>query len=475
MKKLPIFGSGIRGKTPTLNSERRVNCYYEIIDDENRTKLTILGTPGTSLYSNVGSTPPRAGYVFNNLIFTVCGPSIYSLDLAGNKTLIGSLNTNNGFVTMSDNGTQLAIVDGKDGWIYTIPNGSFQQIPTTDGFPEGCTTIAFLDGRFLAEKPGTGQFFASDSYNGLSWDALNFATAESLPDNVIAVDTDHGSALLWGSLSIEYWQNTGTLGFPFAPLRAATQQWGLAAKWSRAKFNDTMVFLAQNLQGQCQVMMLQNFVPVRISTHNIESIINSFPIINDAIGMSYMVNGHSMYQITFPGLNRSFLYDGTSNLWSETKTGVGLTGRHIANQAFTYNSRNYVTDSTSGNILLLSDDIFTDNGQPIKREIWTRHIENDGNIGSVDEVELILQNGVGLANGQGRYPEIMMQKSIDGGNTFQMAERKVMFGASGQFRGPRAIFRRCGAGESMVLKFSMTDPVRFAIAYATGSVQSIGK
>ena len=114
---------------------------------------------------------------------------------------------------MADNGTQLMIVDGVNGYIFNFNTSVFVRITDVD-FP-GADTVTFFNGRFVVNKPNTGQFYISDLYNGLSWDALNFATAESDPDNLVRVIADGGSLILYGDKTTEMWGDTGAADFPY--------------------------------------------------------------------------------------------------------------------------------------------------------------------------------------------------------------------------------------------------------------------
>jgi len=53
-------------------------------------------------------------------------------------------------------------------------------------------TVVFQGGRFIVNRSGTGQFYLSASYDGTTWDATEFATAESFPDDLVAVWEDQG-------------------------------------------------------------------------------------------------------------------------------------------------------------------------------------------------------------------------------------------------------------------------------------------
>ena len=86
----------------------------------------------------------------------------------------------------SSNGTQVMIVDGTYGYIYNTVTNVFVQITDVD-FPANPVTVTFLAGRFIVNFAGSSRFYVSDNYNGLSWEPLLFANAETNPDPILAV------------------------------------------------------------------------------------------------------------------------------------------------------------------------------------------------------------------------------------------------------------------------------------------------
>ena len=297
--------------------------------------------------------------------------------------------------------------------------------------------------------------------------SLQVHNKQDHPDVLIALDVLHDTIILWGDTSMEFWQNVGTYPGPYQRIPGATQDWGLAAPYSRAYFNNSYAFLAKNTQGQVQIMVLNGVVPNRISTSDVEHIIDDiaeYSIISDAVAFSYISDGHLFYQLTFPTAGRSLLYDGLTNMWSEVQSGVSpVYTRHIANLGVVFNNQNYVSDSTTGNIYLLDRDANTDNGATIMRQVRSRRVGGMGDITQISSLYLDMQVGAGLQLGQGSNPQVMLEVSRDGGYTFD-SPRTVNIGAAGQYTA-RAQWNRIGQdkGPGFVFQFTMTDPVPFLI------------
>lgn len=489
MKRIPLFGTGLLANSAVISRQRRLNCFFELRKDGDKQKIVVRGTPGIVSLLILPDAPIRGWRVVSNVLYVVAGLSLCKVLQNLTVTIVGTFDVNStGTVSVSDNGVQLLIVDGFAGYIYTLVTGTYAQTAlNTAGsfgkiadvnFPNGTSSATFQDGRLIVAKPNTRQFYVSEYYDGTGWTNFQslptYATKDNNSDLLVAVSSLNGVLTLYGEQSIEFWQNVGTSPLPFGRVSGATRNVGLAARYSIAFIDDIQIFLGQNLYGgYSEVNLLQGFNITRVSTDDIEHIIGNLPghVWQDAVAFGYMLDGHKMYQITFPSAQKSLLYDISTDLWSELQSGVGLTGRHVAQTGITFNSINLVSDATTGNIYQIDDEITTDNGQAIKRQLTTRHIDMDGNRFGIDELYLDMETGGrtiygqiggGVQYGQGSDPQIMLQVSKDGGRTFGI-ERWKSVGMVGQYKSPRVIWNRLGASQDFVFQFTMTDPVLFVV------------
>lgn len=460
--RIDLFGVGLQGKSPKATAQKRQNCYYEFQPDGEHTRVVIYGTPGLELFYDFGDTPIRGmhSFVGNSRLYVVHRGTFWELTNAGVATNRGTLNTTSGRVSMVDNGTQICIVDGTDGWIFNTSSNTFTRI-TDAQFPSSPTTVTFHNARFLVSKGSTGEFYASDAYDGLAWTALMFATAESSPDNLVRIDA-RDEVILWGEFTTEFWADTGSAGFPYARIPGTNLQWGLASRWSVAPFLDSFAFLAKNSMGEVTVVYLNGYQPERISNFELEHTINNYSTVNDATGFSYMLGGHPMYQLNFPSAGYSWLYDASTKLWSQLKS--ANVSRHRGEIRAQLVNKNYVSDYTNGKLYRLNSSVYTDNGDAIELELISRHIVDDDRNVAHYVLELLMEAGVGLATGQGSNPQAMLQVSRDGGNTYGV-ERWAGFGALGKYE-TRARFKRLGKARDCVYKVRITDPVKRVITGA---------
>ena len=458
MKPIPLLSNGYKSRSSNVTSQTRINCYIETSDDKNA--AVAYGTPGLSLDNDFGSIPIRGIYSVGDYYYVVDQDKLYRVNNARVNEHIGTLLTTSGYVDIADNGFDLTIVDGTYGYTWNYAAETFTKI-TAAGFP-GSSTIAFGDSYILADRPGTGQFFRSDSYDATTWDALNYATAETSPDNLVRVYYDHGLLLLFGTKTMEFWAVVASTGVGY--LRSGTAaEYGLAAKWSVAKMNNTVIWLAQNSLGEVQVMQLQGYQPVKVSTYDMDSIFNSYTNPGDATAFSYMHNGHSFYQINFTEDNASWLYDGEMAVWSQLKHGDN---RHLSNLSAVYNGRILTTAYDSGLIYYIDGDNYTDNGDPIVMELTSKFSFNNMERLTIDKLRLDMETGVGIGETE---PQIMLQVSKDGGHTWG-GERWHTIGMTGVYATWVAWFR-LGQAYSWAFRFRISDPVKRVILglWANGS------
>lgn len=460
MKPIPLFGSGVKSFSASITAQRRVNCFYDIRVDGDKTKVTIRGTPGSFGQISLPDSPVRGMYQQGAYLFIVAGVSVFRVSNDHSFILLGTISNSSQYVDISDNFLQLLIVDGVRGYYVTLPSGAPTLI-TDVNFPNGATTCAVLNSRMIAERPNSREFAVSAQLDVTNWTPGIFGTKENTSDQLIAVDVLNGNLILWGPSSMEFWQDVGLSPLPYQRIGGASQSWGLAAKFSRGVISNTIAFLGQNPQGGVQVLMLNGYTPQRISTSDIEDIITGFAIKSDAVAFVYMVDGHPMYQLTFPSANRSFFYDVGMGIWYEAQSGVGDYVRHFANLGVVFHSENYVSDVNTGVISQLTTDLYTEGGAPIKRLVTSRHLRMDGNEFGVSEIRLEMDTGVGLTSGQGSEPQIMMRVSKDDGKTFG-PEKWKSFGRQGQY-GKKVVWDRLGSSHDFVFQWTVTDPVKFVI------------
>ena len=457
--KMPLFGAGLQARSAHITAQTRVNIYAEMQPADEKTKVAFYGTPGLEApFVQLGDTPIRGQWAVRDFNYVVHRGLLWKIANNGTRTNVGTFGTTSGRVDMADNGDQILICDGSAvGYLYTIATNTLVQI-SSPGFPAGATTCAWQDGYFLVTDGNLWGVSTLD--NGLLWNALMFAQAEANPDDIVRIYADHGEVLLFGQYTTEFWANTGALDFPYSRLGGGVVEWGLAAKWSIAKFSSSIMFLGQNRMGQVQVVLLNGYTPAPVSTPEIDYLLNNYSAFSNATAFSYMHFGHPFYQISFPSANKTWLFDGLTKIWSELV--YNGTSRHRAETAVNFLGRIVVSDYENGNLYRVNPEVYTDNGVQIIRKLRSRHLEGqDGELFALDRIWLDFAPGQGLIGGQGSLPQAMLRVSKDGGHSYS-SERFAPIGAQGRYLN-RCVWRRLGRARNWTFEVSVSDPVKFSL------------
>jgi hypothetical protein len=215
---------------------------------------------------------------------------------------------------MADGLFQLVIVDGTYGYVLTLASNAFGQI-TADGWL-GSTRVAFLDGYFLFIAPDTQQFYWSAIDDATSLDALDFASAESNPDNLTSMLVDHRDLMLFGGKTVEGWRNTGATAV-FERNEGAIMEVGCVAAFTAQKLDSTFMWLGADANGQGVVWMAEGYRPKRASNLAIEQLLQASTDLSQATAYTYQQDGHSFYCLNAPGLSTTLCFDVTTGVWHD--------------------------------------------------------------------------------------------------------------------------------------------------------------
>jgi hypothetical protein len=465
----PILGSSYVARSVNAADNRMVNLYPEIIPEGGKEAAFLSRCPGLLRKSSIGTGPIRGLWQTKGVLYAVSGTGFYKVEVYGRTrlkgTLIGAV-TGTGPVSMSDNGTQIFIACNPDGFIYNTNTEVFAQITDPD-FP-GAVTVGYLDGYFVFNEPNSSRVWTTSLLDGTAIDPLSFASAEGSPDLLVSLIVDHQEAWLFGSNSVEVWYDAGTPNFPLQRIQGAFNELGCAAPYSVAKLDNGLFWLGSDDRGRGIVYRSRGYTGIRISTHAIEWQIQEYETISDAVGYTYQQDGHPFYVLIFPSAQTTWVYDAATQAWHE-RAGWdnGAFARHRSNCQVVFNNEVLVGDFENGNIYAYDLNVYSDNGGIQK---WLRSWRalptgsNDLKRTSHHSLQIDCQTGVGIDDGQGSDPQLILRWSDDGGHTWSN-EYWMSMGKIGAYF-YRAIQRRLGMTLKLrdrVYEVSGTDPVKIAI------------
>lgn len=466
--KTPILGQAYVARSVNAADNRMVNLFPEVIPNEGKEAGFLNRAPGLRLLTTIGSGPIRGLWTFNNVGYVVSGNALYRINTNYTSTLIGGV-AGTGPVSMADNGTQLFIAANGISYIYNAVTLVYAQI-TAPGFP-GAVTVSYLDGYFVFNEPNSQKVWVTGLLDGTSIDPLDFASAEGSPDGLAAVIVNNREAWLFGTNSIEVWYDAGTPDFPLARIQGASNEIGCVAPYSVAKLDNSLFWLGQDARGRGIVYRNNGYTGVRASNHSIEWQIQQYGDISNAIAYTYQQDGHSFYVLTFPTVEKTWVYDVSTQSWHERAGWLnGDFVRYRPNCQVAFNNEIILGDYENGNLYAYDLDVYAINGAPQKwLRSWRPIPSGQNNLKRTAQhsLQLDCETGVGLNLGQGDDPEVMLRWSDDGGHTWSNEHWSKM-GRIGQY-GRRVFWRRLGMTMKLrdrVYEISGTDPVKIAIVGA---------
>lgn len=425
----------------------------------------LVPTPGKRLLVTLPASPVRGVYTASNgEVYAVGGNKLYSISSAWVATELGSLNTIEGAVSMADNGTHLMLVDGTDGFTFNMSTDVFAEITDPDFKP--ADHVDYLDGYFLLNETGTGNFFFTD-INAVTFDGLDIGSAEGSPDNLIGLTVHNQQAFMFGTQSTEVFYNSGDAASPFQRIQGAVIEVGCAAKHSIARIGGSIFWVGGDLTGSGIVYRSQGQSPQRISTPAIETVIRKLGIdaIATARAWAYQQGGHLFYCLNIPGAESTWVFDASTNLWHErTYLNLWSLERDRADCHTVAHGLNIVGDYENGKVYALDPDTYTDGGTSIARIRTAPHLSKSLRRLFHNSFELDMEVGVGLdglSTTQGADPQVMLQWSDDGGHTWSNEYWKSC-GKIGE-RKTRLKWTRLGASRDRVYRIRITDPVKVVL------------
>ncbi len=504
MPRIPFLGQTFTTRNPAVHCDTCINYYPESItkDDASLTiqkqapSVSLYCTPGTLSRCNTGQPNVRGMLSYAGVIYAVSGVNFYGLvqqadGVTLTATLLGTLPTYPLFgpvsiISNGNLGNQLLIIDGLNKYVYNILNGAFGAV--TD--PSGVITpqATYQQGYGIMVDSGTNQFFITNLEDFSTINALNFASAYTKPDPLVAAATLKQFLILFGEAGTEIWSNTGTTTisgeittFPYTNVTGSYLEQGCAAPFSITLSTNTLYWLTRNERGYGQIARIGGggliiLSPEIVSTRPIEALIRTFAVIDDCIAYSYQDCGHEFIVFTFPTADATLVYDVTESLWHTRSTtrhdspDTGpIYGRHVSNCYAFLNGVHYVGDWQSGNIYQMSTDFLTDNGAYIYRERTTQHSTEDNKRIFIKRFEVDMSKGNGASSGTGVNPQIFLYISRDGGHTF-LNKGSKSFGALGQYL-TRVYWTLLGMSRDWVIRVVVTDPIDHVLISAIGTVE----
>lgn len=412
------------------------------------------------------------GYAINmttNAFGTITDPAFYGGTSAAYQDTFFIFNrpdTNQFYISLSN--VSYDMLTGTPGGVYSgsistpgsgYVDATYTNVPLTGGSGSGAVATIRILGGVVVEVTltddgadyvigdvlsasntnlggsGSGFAYSVDGIHGSAFDPLDIAAKTGAADNIVAAVTVHGELWLIGLLTTEVWYDAGAADFAYQRIQGAFVDHGCAAPYSISSVDISLLWLSQDRQGNCIVLMTDGYSVRRVSPHALENLWQSYETISDAIGYIYQIEGHAFYVLTFPTADQTYVYDISQNQWHRWSSidANGVFHRHRSNCfAYAYD-RLLVGDYQNGNLYELRTDVFTDNGVAIPRIRRFPHLVEDGKRVVYDGFQADIATGQ-VASGTSAEPmQVFLRWSDDRGFSFGNAVSQSM-GGPGQYQ-----------------------------------------
>jgi hypothetical protein len=508
---IPLGNKSYASPYYSIDREICQNMYHEFAQSTDaKAEYYLVKIPGLKRFGNIPVNYAGACRAMmtagNGRTFGVFGNNMLEILSNGAKSFIGTIDTYTGVVQIAENGYQLILVDGTNGWILNFGDNNWTKI-TDEYFPGNSqatlapTHVCYIDTYFIVNVPNTNEYYYSESYyqrahdntttdydplepNGY-WNPINSGKKIGKSDNIIALANCNNYLWLFGANSNEVHYDTGDFnGQLFARYEGAILNYGCNSKNSIATYANNVFWLSSDISGTLGVFTNDGLVPKRISTRGIEQIIENFSTYTDCIGYTYAQSGHAFYVMQFPTANRTFVYDLVTDRWHERtylSKGSGALYAWKGMFATTNFSKLIMGDNATSAIYQLDPEYYqNDNAMDLDFN-YIRCAKNTpiafdlGKMIRYNWAQIVCNQGQGLrintVAGVGADPHVQLHYSNDMGITY-LNERSAPLGKIGQTL-MRSRVVGLGSGRNRVFMVTMTDPVPFILVSIIVSAESM--
>lgn len=445
--------------------------FYPVSDSERG--IVLEPSPGLDLFSTLtGCTEVRGLYAWGSYMYAVTRRGskspVFRINSIGAATEIGEIDTSyTGPVSFATNPTQLCIADGVSGWVYKPATGAVAEITDTDFTTyAGAGGVTYQDsyGLWFATGADSNKWFFSDTNDFTAYDATDVYAQRARNDNIKAILSHRQQVWLMGDEAFEVWYNAGgdntsSDNPTFALYKDGVYDVGIIAPATLTDMQGAAVCWLSNRRDL--IMSAGGIAPTAVTNGMFSRALADYSNITDANAFSYVDGGHTFVQINFPTADVTWVFDATTKLFHKKQSRKAdlSYGRHRGNCYAYFNNKHYVGDFENGKVYHMSPDYYDDDGEPIRRELYTRELDTGITPVRHPPAQLITESGVGLVGEDA--PQIMLRYSNDGGHTWSSEIWKDAGKIGEYYR--KAVWWRLGSSSKRIYHIVMTDPVLWRV------------
>lgn len=410
MTGVPFATSTCGGDDPQASSGRLVNCYAEALSGGGPSEAIYRRAPGLQNFADTGYSNYRGGIGVAPYVYAAMANMAVHVDALGNVEPIEAL-PGNGPVDFARNNVVPApdVVAVSEDGAFVITSTSVTELSDPDLPPPN--SVCAVDGYFFFTI-ADGRCFSSN-LNSTEINGLNFIKAESNPDGLLRGVGFQSQLYLCGTASIEVWSNTAEpVGFPFS--RATVIPRGIIGRQAITGFEDGFSKQIMFVGDDCQVYALQGYTPSKISTPDLDRLIQRDASKTLIECWSYTIDGKPCLVVS--GSTWTWVYDLSTSKWHERKSYNALLWR--ASKSIYAFGKWLVGDRSSTMLMELSPLVYQEAGDPLIFDLISGVVSAFPNRIAAYRADFNFRRGIGSADGAGvteTDPKCWISWADDGG------------------------------------------------------------
>jgi hypothetical protein len=364
--------------------------------------------PADGIVQNgTGPGTTRGGINWNDVLYRVMGSKLVSIASNGTVTTLGDVGNDSQNVTFSYSFDRLAIAS--NGNLFYWDGSTLTQV--TD--PDLGTVVdqKWIDGYFLTTDGES--LIVTDLDDPTVVNPLKFGSSEIDPDPVVAILKLRNEAYALNRYTIEVFDNVGGDFFPLQRKKGAQIQKGCVGTHACCVYQETIAFVGSSLNEQNSVYLGVNGVANKVSTREIDEILEGYTETELSTIKLEARNDRSSQLLYIHLPDQTLVYDYATSqelgqpVWCILKSTAEYRAKHMV---YVYNDW-HVGDTDSANIGTLSATIGSHWGNIVNWEFGTMMVYNESKGGIFHKLELVSLTGV---TALGEEPRISTSYSYDG-------------------------------------------------------------
>lgn len=457
------------GVNLTESGGRLINAYAEPTAPGSRNPWRWTRVAGLRFAQTVGTGEFRGAIIVGSLLYVVNGNKVYTVTKGGSiytvTALPGTIGGDGAVIMARNMRAPVQILITHSDGMSKVESGTVSDFSDPD-LP-AASSVDFMDGYFFVSI-GDGRVFAS-GINDVTFNSLDYATAESSPDGLVRAVAFGRDLLLMGTVTTEFWGNTGNAtGFPFS--RGPVIPIGLKAPQAVAGMGYGFPKPLMWVGNDNVVYRLNGYSPERVSPPVLERLIESVTNPDDLEAIAFVSAGRGFWVLSGPSW--TWVFDMDANNWHERQSyGSDRWRAHYAANAF----GEWVTfDRDTAKMFAIDRNYRYEDDQPLVWEVRsTQDHRFPGGI-VVNRFSANFETGVGNDTGISPIetnPRISVSWSNDGGRTFGNALLRDL-GTQGEQR--NIDIWRCGktGPNGRQWRVQCSDPVEVSLIGAAMDVEA---